>query len=222
MLASSAAISPQAADQTYFVPARVAAAQAAAAPQRPEVLLKAMAVSPDDSIQMALFDAEFAAGHMQRALAAVTPLLNPSYGSYEYRRPTDMQYASADDANSDAGFTSEEDAEDGTADNRAAAMPSSLRSRADKAAFALKMATLHEQLDQLPDAVAYLKTAAHSSEGSAEKSAIEKRAAAHQARIDLDQANAQRRPFLHKTMEQANMVRPKLLKLPGPNEGANP
>jgi len=202
-LLAASTITPQQASQSYFVPARIAAATEAPASAQPILLRDAMATAPSDTLRLAIFRAEFALGHHDQALAAVKPLLQSTNGLYRF------QNGYQDDSSSQAiigpsieNLNSNESI--GTP------LPELLRTTEEKITFALAVATLYEKDGDDQDAVNYLRTAIVLNRDAALGQTITTRLTAAEARIQLANANQSRRPVIQPVLNQAVVVRPRL------------
>lgn len=201
LLAANAA-TPAQAEPPYFVRARELAAASAPPAARPGILLAAIGFAPSDRLRLAVFRAEVAAGADERALAAVTPLLNDNRGyGYGYGYPTD------DQGDSDASGS---EAANDTDERIPVVMPAVLSSHAERLAFALEMAKMDERLGQDGDTANWLMRAADLSLGAGQKAAIAKRLAAARERLRVSAENAARRPVVQPSLDQAVVVRPRV------------
>ena len=237
MLASSRAISAEQADRPYYLPARIAAAATAPAVQRPGVLREALAVMPGDSLRLHLFRAEFALGHMERALAAIQPLLENPAGHGQQpdadsdtetdtetadspqaadEQPQDLQTEANDTPNTDtfsngnASGAADDDDTDTQAAKAGIPLPTMLATNADRVDFALAVATLLEHLDKAERALQFAQAASFYNKISTRDAEIARRIDLLQARVQRQQENTARRPVIHEALDQAVVVRPRI------------
>ena len=161
-LLASRSVTPAQADKPYFVRAREFAAAGAPVAARPGILLAAMEFAPGDRLRLALFKAEVAAGADERALAAVTPLLNDNRGDgYGYRDQGSglNMYGQGDsaDADGDAGADDGQDEASGDSDVASpVVMPAIASLQVEKLAFSSEVAKMYERLGQDGEAEAWL------------------------------------------------------------------
>ena len=210
LLASNATITAQQASQSYFLPARVVAASSAPAAAKPAILYEAIAVSPNDNLRLAIFRAEFALNHNDRALAVIRPLLESSGGyarnfNQSYNNPSDDSPPPTQDFNP---------ATQPNADQSSSArpLPILLHTREEKITFALAIATLYEKNGDAPKAAAYLSTASTLDPDAALSKVIATRLAAAQTSIRIDAENNARRPVIQPTLNQPVIVRPQIVR----------
>jgi cellulose synthase operon protein C len=224
LLASGRAILPQQADKPYFLPARIAAANAAPASARPGILRKAIAVAPGDPLRLRIFRAEFALGHNELALAAIQPLLESPGGYVQTAR--EEAFADIDDGT----VAADEDASTAVDGNQAAPdngnpgfvegaddtavayapLPSLLTGIKVRVDFALAVATLYERAGNDEQALAYVRFAARWNESAASGAEIDRRMAALLLRVKTERENNSRRPIIHDSLDQAVLVRPRI------------
>ncbi len=224
LLASGRAILPQQADKPYFLPARIAAANAAPASAKPGILRKAIAVASSDPLRLKVFRAEFALGHNELALAAIQPLLEFPGGYVQTTREEafadiDDRTVFVDEDASTAAGGNQAALDDGNpgrvegADDTAVAyapLPSLLTSIKGRVDFALAVATLYEHAGNDEQALAYIRFAARLNEDAARGTEIERRMAALLLRVKTERENNSRRPIIHDSLDQAVLVRPRL------------
>ena len=203
LLASNTTITAQQASQPYFLPARVAAAGSAPAAAKPAILYEAIAVSPSDNLRLAIFRAEFALNHNDRALAVIRPLLESSGGYTRNFNQSDDSPPPTQDFEPDTQRYADQP-------SSARPLPILLRTREEKITFALAIATLYEKNGDAPQAAAYLSTASNLNPDAALAKAIATRLVAAQTRIRIDAENNARRPVIHPTLNQPVIVRPQI------------
>ncbi len=226
LLASGKAILPEQADKPYFLPARMAAANAAPATAKPGILRKAIAVAPSDALRLSIFRAEFTLAHNELALAAIQPLLE-SPGGYVPATGSDAitdSDADSVDAYADAGATGG-DRSDQVASNSAnagsgeeagdtatayAPVPSLLTNAKEKVDFALAVATLYERAGNDEQALMYARFAARENEEASRRAEIAERVSALSLRVRTERENNSRRPVIRTTLDQAVVVRPRI------------
>ena len=200
--------SPQQASQPYFVYARIAASGVAPSPQRATLLREAIAIAPVtmlDWLRLRLFQTELALRHDQQASVAIAPVLDSDA----------MLFLPPSTSVSDDSTSDEADNPPTSSTTAAANSPysigSAFSSTQDKLTFLLALATMDEHLNDNQQAIERLQSAKQFSEDAAEKSRIAIRVEMLQADIDLVQQNAARRPVLQPTVEQINIVQPRLV-----------
>jgi len=217
LLASGHAILPAQADQPYFLPSRVAAASDASADARPEILRKAIAVAPSDSLRLEIFRAEFALRHNDLALAAVQPLLD-SPGGYvqvangeSFVSNLDVDEANAA-ANSNANSpVAPSDAETGNdSDPVYASIPVLLNAAKEQVEFALAVSTLYESEGNNEQALSYVRFAERVNREAARRAEIAARVQGLRTRVAIERENSARRPAIHESLDQAVVVRPRI------------
>lgn len=198
LLASPNSISQQQANQPYFLPARIAAAETASSAAKPAILREAIAVAPSDSLRLAIFRAEATLGQSERALVAIRPLIQLPYG---YMRPQD---SSAERPYSLA------DTDDSVTPVEITPLPTILRTREEKLIFALTVATVFEKTGSPAEAVSYLRTAATLNHDPTRANAIAIRIATLDAQLHVDVENNSRRPVIQPALDQTVIVRPRI------------
>lgn len=189
-LLAGPAITPQQASQSYFVPARIVAAETAAAASKPALLRDAMAIASSDDLRLAIFRSEYALGRNAQALAAIKPLLQSGGGYYQ------PSASSLDDpAPDDASLTP---------------LPGILRSSEERIIFAQAVAALYEKNGDDASGMTYLSMAASLNHDAVRAKTIAANLAAIEARIQLAAANQSRRPVIQPELNQSVVVRPRL------------
>jgi len=207
LLAATTPPTPQQADQHYFLYARIAAATIAPPPQSATILRAAIQTAPDPMLQwlrLRLFQAEIAQDHYQQANVAIAPVLA---GNYALRfTPTQDQ--------SDQDATTDDDTGDQPRLIPPATNPytvlAALPTPEDQLTFALAVATMSEHLGNDYQALKCLKSAVRFTSNSAQKSELDLRIKTLQARIDLANNNASRRPVIQESLQQTARVQPRL------------
>jgi hypothetical protein len=179
-----------------------------------------MAATPSDTLRLAIFRAEFSVGHHVEALAAIKPLLESPNGyahveslqnDIEQVNPTQRFTTLNQDtaAESDLlGSLDESSLPEGGGIR--ATLPTILRTRAERIAFALAVATLYERNDDPAQAAGYLRSAAALNRDSARGKQIAERLATAEDRVRRDMENQSRRPTIQPNLNQAVVVRPRL------------
>ena len=193
-------ISPAAADQSFFYPARLAAAENSSDTRtKMQILSKALADQPSrDEARLPFFRAAVSIPEDELALAAIHDTLTGQLARQAVPE-------TSSDEEILAGDTSPEDeGEEESAVNLA-------RSTAIQAQTARDVGLAYLRLNRLNEAVSYLQLAV-----KLEKSALEKKRVSAQlqhakALLRLQQLNAARQPILHAELEQDRVVRPKLV-----------
>ena len=219
-LLAATSITPQQANQSYFVPARVAAAAQAPVAKQPALLRDAMATAPSDTLRLAIFRVEFALGHTIQALAAIKPLLQSpnGYARSQIQQDNgqqDTQTQGSPNFNQDTAADSDalpptDESPLPDAGGASVTLPTMLRTREEKITFALTVATLYEKLDEPAPAHTYLRFAAALNRDPARGKLIAKRIDITEVRIHLDNENQSRRPVIQPNLNQAVVVRPRL------------
>jgi len=199
-LLASTSIAPIASQQPYFVAARAAAAaQSRDAKQQAALLREAIAIAPNSpQILLDLFRADVRANDAIGARAVLDVML----ASSNYY-PTE---ASPDDASNDAAD-----------DNIAALLPPASASLplSERIQLAKDIAELHARDGDSTSATNYLRLAIRlAAHDDARVAALRSRIAAIEAAGRLEAANDARRPVIHKTLDQALTVRPRLTVAP--------
>jgi tetratricopeptide (TPR) repeat protein len=196
-LLASGTISPAAARQPFFVAARVAAAtQSHEAKQQVALLREAIAIAPGTpSILLDLFRAEVRADNAAGLRAAMDALLKtPSSAEADFRIDEDPTIGGQNYA---------------PLPTIAAPLPA-----AEHATLAAQFAEVYRNGGELPPALAYFKLALHLAPADARAPDIRAKIAAIEAEQRLEAANAMRRPVIHKTLDQAVVVRSRLSTAP--------
>ncbi len=227
LLAAGQAISAEQANQPYFVAARIAAADTASTQQKPGILRAALATAPSDALRVAIFHAELAADHSERALAAIRPLLDyryegPQNSDADNLQPADVQADETAEVTAEAATSWIDGSEDTQSWRYGSPLARLLHSREEKLAMALELAAMYEKLNQPRQQIAALKDAAHFMTEDKTRLDLLARIAKLQVRIELDQANSQRRPRLHASLEQSVLVRPRLTRTTTPVQEEQP
>jgi Tfp pilus assembly protein PilF len=222
LLASGQPITIQQADQPYFVAARIAAASTASAQQKTAILRAALAVAPSDALRLSIFHAEISAGNAESAFAAINPLL-----IYRYDPPqtsdtdSDQPDSTPADDSSDSArrWNYGDDAQSWASGSPLSAL---VRTREEKLAMALELASMYEKLNQPAQQMVALRDAVKFVPDDKRLGELKSHIAKLQARIALDQANAPRLPRLHPTLEQSALVRPRLTRTTAPVQEDQP
>jgi hypothetical protein len=180
---------PQQADQPYFLYARIAALTNVPATQRVALLRAAIATAPPsmlDWLRFHLFQTELTLGRDTQASVAIDPVLT----------------------NNSALFLN-------TSTNNPPTDPYDLASvfstDSDKRTFLLSVASMDEHLNDQQQAIEHLQSAKQLTTNPTEIAALTQRIYTLQAAIDLAQQNALRRPTLQPSVDQPNIVRPRLI-----------
>ena len=218
-LLAATTIVPKQADYPYFVPARVRAADMVSASEGVALLRGAMATKPSDSLRLAIFRREFAAGHPEEALAAIKPLLQSPDGYAHLQGQDDMEQANQaqgwmpgnqDTAAESDSFRSLKESSAPEGGDNSATLPILLRAREEQVVFALAVATLYEKIDDPAQAARYLRSAATLNRDSARGKQITERLATTEDRIRREMEDRSRRPTIQPDLNQAVVVRPRL------------
>ena len=196
LLVSAAPIAPELANRPYYEAARIAAARTAS--NRAPILLDALACGESDEARLMLFDTEFAQKHDAMALAAVGPLIDADWESAPI-----PQWAQNDD-----GFRA-----------RRSEIVLAKISAEDRMRIARELAVIYERIGDLPSAMSWISTAIslHSDANGAKQ--LEAHRAALDKRIAVEAENAGRRPVIQASLDQPNVVRPRVV-MPDARKGA--
>ena len=239
MLASGK-VTAQQAQRSYFLAARIAAADSLSDPaQRAALLRQAISIHPAglagatgfsaDELRLKIVRAEAAAGQNAAALDAIQTLVS---GSNSYAAQVDEMEEGADPSTAQAGKIEAEENEgdvaDGTVNDdttgaseegvttladleRAAPLPArSAVTDAEKVALARLIAQVYEDAGNLESAMAYLKLGAYLEKDSKLHADLESHASRLQAALALEAENASRRPHIQSGLNQSGVVRPRL------------
>ncbi len=200
LLAAAGLVSAQTANQPFFGPARLKAAAGEANPQmRMSLLRDAIAAKPSDNMaRIEFFRVAYEAGDDQLAISAMKPLLGPR--RYNYQASSDYRRFEPRFAAGEPGV-----------ENESPFLMGTDLSSAQKSALARKIAQSYEKLGDLSEAQNYLRTANEMEPAKALKEEIETELHALTAKIELEDRDAGRRPFVSSALDQRNVVRPRLL-----------
>jgi cellulose synthase operon protein C len=188
LLASGARVTPEQANRPYYVASRVAAARTTANAE--PILLDALACGPSDEARLMLFEKEFALGHNAMALAAIDPLVNNSSSTYPVPRWAQNR------------------GDDGDAPATETALPQIPEGQRLKVAS--ELAAIYERDENLPSAVSWFATAISLAGESSEASKLETHKTDLEAQMTVDAENASRRPVIQESLDQPNVVRPRI------------
>jgi tetratricopeptide (TPR) repeat protein len=191
LLARAACPSADEASQPYFVEARGAAAACAANDKvRERVLRSAVAAVPDRmELRLQYVWAAFAAGQDARALVAAEPIL--SNGSFY-----GQAYAQEDDS----------------ADSEAGAAPQQISLKPEEMSR-LTWLAIHarEKRQETDKALALVRSRLPFEPDTARRNALEEEKKRLETEAARDQENSERAPKIHAELDQASVVRPRLL-----------
>jgi hypothetical protein len=187
LLASGVPVTPEQANRPYYLAARVAAARTAADAE--PILLGALACGPSDEARLMLFEKEFAFGHNAMALAAIDPLVNDAETAYPV-----PQWAQHDE-----GFLARR------GESALSQIPG-----ADRFKVASELAAIYERSGNLPSAVSWIATAISLDGDSNEAKRLQSHKTALEERMAVDVENASRRPVIQTSLDQPNVVRPRI------------
>jgi cellulose synthase operon protein C len=188
LLASGAPIAPEQANLPYYLAARVAAARNASNAE--PILFDALACGPSDEARLMLFEKGFALGHNAVALAAINPLVNDAGNQYPVPRWVQ---------------NSEGDAQEQASGAELAQIPEKQRFK-----VAGELATIYERTGNLPSAVSWIGTAISGGGDVKEQRQLEAHKATLEKRMAVDAENAIRRPVIQASLDQQNVVRPRI------------
>jgi tetratricopeptide (TPR) repeat protein len=188
LLASGPRITAQQANRPYYLAARIVAARTAANPE--PILLDALACGPSDEAHLMLFEKEFALGHNAMARAAIDPLVNNSGNTYPVPQWAQRR---GDDGSESAAET---------------ALP--LIPADQRFKVASELATIYERDGNLPSAVNWIATAISLSGDSNNAKTLQAHKKTLEAKMAVDAENASRRPVIQASLDQSNVVRPRI------------
>jgi hypothetical protein len=188
LLASSAPITPEQANRPYYLAARVAAARTASNAE--QILFDALACGPSDEARLMLFEKEFALGHNAMALAAIDPLVNGAVNQYPVPRWVQV---------------SEGDAQAQASGMQLPQIPAKQRFK-----VAGELAAVYERTGNLPSAVSWIGTAISLGGDAKEQRQLEALKTALEKQMAVEAENASRRPVIQASLDQQNVVRPRI------------
>ncbi len=188
LLASGARVTKEQANQPYYLAARVAAARTAVNAE--PILLDALASGASDEARLMLFETEFGLGHDALALAAIDPLANNTGNNYPVPQWAQNR---GDEGASPATETA------------LTQIPADKRFK-----VARELAAIYERDGNLSSAVSWLATAISLGGESIDAKRLESHKAELEARMALDAQNASRRPVIQASLDQPNVVRPRV------------
>ena len=188
LLASGAPVTPDQANRPYYLSARVAAARTASNPA--PILFDALACGPSDEARLMLFEKEFALDHLAMALAAIDPLVNNAEAAYPI-----PQWAQRDN-----GFRMRR------GESLLGKIPET-----DRFKVASELAAIYERRGDLPSAVSWIETAISLGGDSNENRRLENHKTVLKAQMTINTENASRRPVIQESLDQPNVVRPRVV-----------
>jgi len=205
-LLASSTISPTAAQQPFFVAARVtAAAHSHDARQQAALLREANAITPNNPDTLVdLFHAELRVNDAPGSRAALDALLKtPTYTNSDYFGSILSDYRVRDEDPSIGG-------------QYYAPLPALVASysTADRTKLALEFAEVFRRDGDDKSAVAYFKLSLYLTPSGPQATAVSPKIAAIEAAERLEAVNAARRPVIHKTLDQPITVRERLTVAP--------
>jgi cellulose synthase operon protein C len=235
LLASGKPALPTAANQPYYLQARLAAASHSKPGERIPLLRAALEDAPFfEAARIQLIHAATGAHDYALANSAAQPIVNSGLFTNEGVQPQNDALQGFDDSkendavsdtSDDADSDENQSTEDNSADQSAAhddstdqnepqsdvPVSSSLsHSASERVHLAMDMATISENLNQLNDAVRYLEFAQTLERRHAVRGENERRLAQLRAEIKRRATNAVRRPVIHRQLEQDRIVRPEI------------
>jgi cellulose synthase operon protein C len=235
LLADGHPISPAQANQPYFSRARlVAASQLLDDHQRIDLLRAILDDSPSsDAARIQLLHAAASTHEYQLAFSAIQPLLNsrlfapvPENGGQAIAGQADekqtdatqaiTQQVDADQANPEQVNNDQEPPQEnaapaqGESQTPGAASSQSAASNAERLRIAAEVAAVMENLGRLDDAARYLASAEKLERSESRRMEFHRRLLQLRAELARRAANASRAPQIHKELEQARLVRPRL------------
>ncbi|HEV2989367.1 MAG TPA: hypothetical protein VG759_13065, partial [Candidatus Angelobacter sp.] len=213
LLASGRRLTTEESNHPFFFAARVQAAQNLEPAQGANLLRLALADYPQaDSLRPTLLKIAMQAGDYHLAVASMKPLVENhwldlnQYGRYSAYQNSDDE--ADDDDDSDA--TGYDMQAEGEPDDQEPPSLDKLPAQ-QKAEIARQIGIAFEKVDELPEAIRYLKEASH-----LEPSVVARKQIAQEARrireiLDQRKENSSRQPQIHDELEQSNIVRPRLV-----------
>ena len=184
-----------------FFRARLRAADKATQPENKiKLLLDAIATRPEENAaRLTLFKASFAAGRYALAFSAVSPMIGPGiFSQWSHHVSPAANPVSPEEENYHYPFWNEFLSGQNLAD-------------ADRAALAAQFAQAAEKLRQLQNAGALWTVASKLASADTDRASAQRALSQLQARIDLEERDAARRPAISEHLEQKDVVRPRLL-----------
>lgn len=206
-LLAAATLTPQQANQPYFVYARVAMAANAPPSERASTLRAAIQNAPDPMLnwlRLRIFESEIAQTRYEQAQVAIAPLLanrvalrflypdNTSSNNFDDQVPQNDTKSTINPIS--AAYT----------------IGSALATNEDQRAFLLNLASMYEHLGHTQQAIGELQSVARLTNDVTETSRFSLRIKALQRQIDTSRENAIRRPVVHDSIEQSASVKPRL------------
>ena len=191
------------ADKPFFYAARVKAAQKAAADMRVSLLLNALRDSQDaDTARLPLFFALAATGQDRLAVSALEPLLQ---SGLLQSAPGERRRAIMDSEQNSA--ENEETGEETSASPTRIAPP---HSAAERVKIAATLAAAYTKLQEFNRAYQYYDLAARLETSKTPKAELTRQRNEMNAIVKRIQANRLRTPLIHKELDQAHPVEPRL------------
>ncbi len=207
LLSNSTPTAAQAA-QPYFVYARIVATSTAPPAQRSAILRAAIACAPPslrNYLRIQIFNAEIAQSHFAQAETAIAPVIASQPAIFAASSETTDNTSSEDDTSTSA------DNDDTASTSESPYAFITLFASADsRSTLLLTLATMQEHLGNPSQAITYLRTAQSLITDGTKRAALTQRIAGLQSKLDLEQANAARRPVFQSSLRQAINVRPHL------------
>ena len=215
LAAGKAALTAPAADKFYFYEARIRAAENAADPQLQAQLLSHCVIDfpRRDSARVPLFEAATKAKSDSYGLAIVEPLFQT-----QYFRP-DVQQAGSEE---EEIVSSGEDEEDVGSESNPADFREEQLTAAQRARVSRLIADTMARVGRFPDALSFYQSARRLVTSVEHKKLLNRRIADIKSLLQIQRSNAARQPLLHEALEQARVVRPKLLARSMPPTAAAP
>jgi len=208
------AVTAVTADKFYFYESRILAAQNVGDPHtRLQLLTHCVTDFPlREEARVPLFRAASSVESNELAIAMIEPLTQGQFLRQEEQPDSEEDIVGSADT--------EDDGDEGTNFDVAAAMTSTRLTRAQQAELAQQIADVMVRLDRLDEALSYYQTARSLETGPTSRKAILGKMAAVKSKRRLRQQNAAREPVFHEALEQDRMVRPRLVARMNPSPAA--
>lgn len=210
---NSVTTNPSAAEQPLWFQARLEAARSAPLDQCIKLLQDAVAIDPESTTaRQSLFVAALEAGRHQFAVAVFEPwLLRGGIDSDEPVHETDAE-SSAQQAGGDVDEVFEEGRYEYSSERYEADrfLDGSGLDRQQRAQMAARLASAYEKLGELNGALGTLRVAGFLETDPAARRSIEQRSQSLKSELARREQNARRRPKISPTLEQENVVRPRI------------
>ena len=213
LLASGERLTIEESNHPFFWAARVQASQSLEPAQQARLLRLALADYPqEESVRPTLLKIAMQIGDYHLAIAGMEPLLKRDWlDRNRYYRYSGSQDSDEDDDESDTSEDNSYDPQGNTlADEQGTVSRDKLPAN-QKAEIARQIGIAFEKLDELPEAIRYLKEASRLEPSVAARKQIDQQARQLREVLDQRKENSSRQPQIHDELEQLNVVRPRLV-----------